>query len=913
MSSFKKVYSEQFNSKNINYANALNFIAKIYKKLEYIDYYKDYDTKLMMFLEEDFTKNEILFLKNGINELNKAKIFLDNYNPKSKQYFYDEIYNKYVKRTEELTLDKKRLTDDDFLNYVNTNSEKQEKSEIELVNISKELLKTELLIFKTKIERLGYVVQFKNEEIEIFDTNIVKNQSNSLNDIKRQVNLSGVYSQIRNGLSVKGQKLFDFIIIDNKSIIDIIDFIDENTNSSTRELLINEITNAYDIIQNCFMFVINTEDIEKAINTFKNSLEYIYLTEEETSQTPSLIKTVGNYKTVFNVYNYSLVEKENTIKLVYLNNIMVMYYNGVFANEIEGFENISYLRNICNILKNVKGENSLNGSNNGNHKNTETVLDFEKVKEVYIDKIRKAEELAVSTFEFSLKQDFFAIEQQQINEETRIELTKNYLAETVLKYQNIKNIYKATNDQFYFMTTVAESKLSEDDRIDFIAMILSNFAINPTSELSEIHEENLKNILDQLKNIDSIIYETKIAELKFNYVKNKLQEFESNKKTSPIKEKQQKKAYKLDNDFSEQIRLQVSTATFLFDCEEDKIEIVPKELSHDFLLNKFDIDEDILKFYYSPTRQLILDVDYQKMKDSGYHGDIDRVLKPYPINIFGAYYARKKLHTQTSFIANKENYYINKKKITHFSDLIPYFIEYSNGFKKGFSDFEKDCIKPYLNEYSDKSDFTSKIYEYISKKIVFEHDWLYNGGSFTLTLNKNNSENYEIIEAFKDGLKQGYFYKAWSITLGNSNVYSKYFKEYYSKQETTKENLHIPKIVINDDESGFKKATIEDYLEQFKDVIINNTYDLLVDALFQYFTTGSFPVLDRKINFKRINKKRLGWELKELYKSLKTDNLDIEYFRFAKDNINLYANEIIENERFLKSKFYKAFTTNPPK
>ena len=538
---------------------------------------------------------------------------------------------------------------------------------------------------------------------------------------------------------------------------------------------------------------------------------------------------------------------------------------------------------------------------------------FKKIKAVYIDKIKQAEELAISTFDISLKQDFFTIEQQQINEENRIDLTRNYLTDSVLKYQNIRNLYKSANDQFYFMTTVAENKLTEDDRLDFIATVLSSFAINPNSESSEINEENLGNIFDQLKNIDSIIYETKIAELKFNYVKNKLKEFESNKKTSSIVAKKQKKAYKLDNDFSEQIRLQFSTVTFLFDCEEDKIEIVPKELSHDFLLNKFDIDEDILKFYYSPTRQLILDVEYQKMKDSGYHGNIDRVLKPYPINIFGAYYARKKLHTQISFIANKENYYINTKKVTHFSDLIPYFIEYSNGFKKGFSDFEKDCIKPYLNEYSDKSDFTSKIYEYISKKIVFEHDWLYNGGSFTLTLNKNNSENYEIIEAFKDGLKQGYFYKAWSITLGNSNVYSKYFKEYYSKQETTKENLHIPKIVINDDESGFKKATIEDYLEQFKDVIINNTYDLLVDALFQYFTTGSFPVLDRKINFKRINKKRLGWELKELYKSLKTDNLDIEYFRFAKDNINLYANEIIENERFLKSKFYKAFTTNPPK
>lgn len=56
MSSFKKVYSEQFNVKNINYANALNFLSKIYKKLNYIDFYKDYDTKLLLFFRRGLFK-----------------------------------------------------------------------------------------------------------------------------------------------------------------------------------------------------------------------------------------------------------------------------------------------------------------------------------------------------------------------------------------------------------------------------------------------------------------------------------------------------------------------------------------------------------------------------------------------------------------------------------------------------------------------------------------------------------------------------------------------------------------------------------------------------------------------------------------------------------------------------------------
>lgn len=662
MSSFKKVYSQQFNSKNINYANALNFIMKIYKKLEYIDYYKDYDTKLMMFLEEDYTKNEILFLKNGISELNQAKIFLDNYLPKSKQYFYDEIYNEYVKKTHELTLDRKRLTDEDFLIYLNTKSERQEKNEIELVNISKELLKAELLIFKTKIERFGYSVQFKNEDIVIIDPqNIDKNQKDNISKKDEQ----NIDSKLNNSLfwnvSKKGKQILYKVLKEKAPLIDIIDFINENTTTETKHLLVEEIVNIYQTTANEFMFYINENDIAEAIETNKHNLEYVFIYEGDKLKFQPWIKEINGFETVRNIKGFFKEEKEATLKLVYLNNLMIDYYDGFFAREIEGFENITHFRKICNglidNLKNVKGENSLSRNDNVNKK---TVLDFDKVKEVYINKINKAEELAASTVDISLKQDLFAIEKNKISEKNHEKLIRSYLAETILKYQSIRNLYKASNEQFHFINSEAENKLTDEDRVDFIATVLSGYTINPEDESHELTEEYLKEIIYQLQNIDSIIYDTKLAELKFNHVKDKLNQLKKSK-------------------------------------------------------------------------------------------------------------------------------------------------------------------------------------------------------------------------------------------------------------EITKENIQIQNIVINDDESGFKKATIEDYLEQFKDVIINNTYDLLVDALFQYFTTGSFPILDRKINFKRMNKKRLGWELKELYKSLKTDNLDVEYFRFAKDNINLFANEIIENERFLKSNFYKAFTTNPAK
>lgn len=109
------------------------------------------------------------------------------------------------------------------------------------------------------------------------------------------------------------------------------------------------------------------------------------------------------------------------------------------------------------------------------------------------------------------------------------------------------------------------------------------------------------------------------------------------------------------------------------------------------------------------------------------------------------------------------------------------------------------------------------------------------------------------------------------------------------------------------------KSTIEDYLEEFKPDISGDGYDILINALFLYFTNGIFPVLESKIKFKKINKKRVGWALKELYKSEKTDKLEIEYFRFAQENINLFEKEIIVVKNFNKSNFYKVFTTNPAK
>lgn len=136
---------------------------------------------------------------------------------------------------------------------------------------------------------------------------------------------------------------------------------------------------------------------------------------------------------------------------------------------------------------------------------------------------------------------------------------------------------------------------------------------------------------------------------------------------------------------------------------------------------------------------------------------------------------------------------------------------------------------------------------------------------------------------------------------------------FFNISETEENKLDDINNDLDDNQNISLMPTIEDYLEEFKPDINGDGYEILINALYDYFSKGKFPVLISKINFKRINKKRVGWALKELYKSEKTDNLEIEYFRFAQENINLFAKEVIAEEGFLQSKFYKSFTTNPTK
>ena len=111
-------------------------------------------------------------------------------------------------------------------------------------------------------------------------------------------------------------------------------------------------------------------------------------------------------------------------------------------------------------------------------------------------------------------------------------------------------------------------------------------------------------------------------------------------------------------------------------------------------------------------------------------------------------------------------------------------------------------------------------------------------------------------------------------------------------------------------ENNLILSTIEDFLEPFKDdgTIVNDSYDSIVNALFQYIKTGKFPSDIEAIKVGKTNRKRLGWAINRL---LKGEGIGIEYelLQFAKQYISIYSKYELDETGFRKGTLYKNFTT----
>lgn len=227
--------------------------------------------------------------------------------------------------------------------------------------------------------------------------------------------------------------------------------------------------------------------------------------------------------------------------------------------------------------------------------------------------------------------------------------------------------------------------------------------------------------------------------------------------------------------------------TLIFNSNE--LEVIPEELTHNYLLANFEIPQIIREYYFSPCRDMLRDKDYQIFVSTGYKGNPNTTLSPYPFFYNGVYIPRKKLFYQLMFLENSKVRY-KGKEIKKLIDLFPYFEDYSVGFKDGYNSFQAECIEKFMPMFADKSDFVNKVFEYVTKEIIFRHSWKNNHSGFkiSVTVGKKMNDGGEIIEAYEDGKFQGYFYKAWSMILSNSKLFEDLFNQFLNSKEELFEN-----------------------------------------------------------------------------------------------------------------------------
>lgn len=104
-------------------------------------------------------------------------------------------------------------------------------------------------------------------------------------------------------------------------------------------------------------------------------------------------------------------------------------------------------------------------------------------------------------------------------------------------------------------------------------------------------------------------------------------------------------------------------------------------------------------------------------------------------------------------------------------------------------------------------------------------------------------------------------------------------------------------------------STIDEYLDNFKDLMNEVDYNTLVYALCKYLETGQFPSI-QKIKVKKVNIKAFGWALNQIFECEKSNSCnDISYLSFAKQNISLFSNVEFNENNYQNCNLYKYFHT----
>lgn len=377
------------------------------------------------------------------------------------------------------------------------------------------------------------------------------------------------------------------------------------------------------------------------------------------------------------------------------------------------------------------------------------------------------------------------------------------------------------------------------------------------------------------------------------------------------------------SDISKTLIDEIRTCTGIFNYtfgEVEEYEIVPENKTHDYLLTNFKISESVIKYYFLPTSELLTDEEFNRITKWGYYGNKETLLMPYPLIIMGAYHSRTDLIRKLSEIAFLGlGHKINGKEVKFFYELEPYFKEYSEGFKQGFNNFENNEINQYLTPFADKTDFANKVFEYLTNKMPFVHNWMNHETGFTLSLVRNRIKESEIIKGFEKGLQQGYFYKAWYFIFSNNELFAPLFdsltnvSEIAEPDEPEIQNESLKQNVLRQIISDKFYFTLTNDPRKHKQILSKEDFDNLVDWVFSFFQSDyRLPEINEPIKQVNTDKGNIIYTFKSLFNDLSPSQTYPEtLFELIKLCFYQYRNDEISNlKKSKKPQYYDVLIKN---
>ena len=339
---------------------------------------------------------------------------------------------------------------------------------------------------------------------------------------------------------------------------------------------------------------------------------------------------------------------------------------------------------------------------------------------------------------------------------------------------------------------------------------------------------------------------------------------------------------------------------------------------HDQLIET--IDKDVFVYHKIPFEIEIIFSKYYQDEDLRFVGFKTKdyhFYTPKPeYETFIKHWRNGEIYTESLQSLNEEN-------------VQPYYKAYGDGFTKGYNGFDTK-IKNSTSVFSDNQATIRRIFGFVITPFP---------GLASYGRGELKDKSVKIIDReiwFEAGVKAGENYKAWYFILNNPSYFVELFRTHKPIIDLYKAAVRLWKdkpggtgvysnlvqllteigepveVEQKDQPTDGVVETIDNCLRNFKANISDADYATLVHALKTFFESGRFPKLKKAIKiFGKVNKKRFGWMLNELYRLCGKGRLSTEYLRFGKESLSIFQDVEFDESDILGSNLYKYYTSKP--